>query len=70
MSIDPTLLSSIGALCGALFGGGALLVSSVYGQRYQERRERVARELAKREAVYAEFILAATGVLAKAVVRF
>jgi hypothetical protein len=68
MSIDPTLLSSIGALCGALFGGGASFVSSVYGQRYQGRRERVARELAKREAVYAEFILAATRALAKAVV--
>jgi hypothetical protein len=68
MTIDPALLSSIGALFGALFGGGASFVSSVYGQRYQERRERLAREFAKREAAYAEFILAATGVLAKAVV--
>jgi hypothetical protein len=66
--MDPAFASSLAALCGAMVGGGTSFVSTVYAQHHQERRERVAREAAKREAVYAEFILAATGVMAKAVV--
>jgi hypothetical protein len=68
MTINPALLSSLAALCGALVGGSTSFVSTVYSQRLLARRERVARELIKREAVYAEFILAATAVMAKAVI--
>jgi hypothetical protein len=51
MTINPALLSLLAALCGALVGGGTSFVSTVYSQRLQVRRERVARELVKREAV-------------------
>jgi hypothetical protein len=68
VTIDPAILSSLAALGGALVGGGTTFLSTVYAQRNQDRRERVRHEIAKREAVYAEFIVAATTVLAKATV--
>jgi hypothetical protein len=55
--IDPPLLSAISALFGALIGGGASLPAAIYTQRYQNRLQRVARETAKREAVYADLIM-------------
>jgi hypothetical protein len=66
MSIDPTILSSISALLGATVGGGASLAGAVYTQRNQDRIQRIARESAKREAVYAEFIMAASSALLNA----
>jgi hypothetical protein len=40
----------------ALMGGGASLIAAVYTQRRQDRLQRVAREITKRETVYADFI--------------
>ena len=63
MHIDPTLLGPVSALLGAIVGGGASLVAAVYTQRCQDRIQRVAREVDKREAVYADFVMHASNLL-------
>ena len=69
MSIDPALLSSAAGLAGALIGGGASLAVAVYTQRYQERLQRIAHEVSKRETVYAEFMMDASNLLLNAYVQ-
>jgi hypothetical protein len=69
MTIDPTLLSSASALLGATVGGAATLLGAIYTQRRQDRIQRVASEVAKRETVYAEFIMSASNFLLKAYTR-
>ena len=66
--IDPAFLSATSALVGALIGGGASLAAAIYTQRYQDRLQRVVREITKRELVYADFIMAASAMLLKAYV--
>ena len=66
MHIDPSLVSTISGLVGALIGGGASLAAAMYTQRYQDRVQRVARETTKREAVYADFIMNASNLLLSA----
>src|SRR5262252_6889447 len=66
MSIDPALLSPVSALFGALIGGGASLLGAIYTQRSQDRIQRVASEVAKRETVYAEFVMSASNFLLNA----
>src|SRR6516165_1771480 len=63
MSIDPGLLSSVSVLLGALVGGGASLLGTIYTQRSQDRVQRVASEIAKRETVYADFVMSASNLL-------
>ncbi len=63
MHIDPTLLSPASALLGALIGGGTSLLAAIYTQRSQDRLQRVAGEVAKRETVYAEFLMSASNLL-------
>ena len=65
MQIDPAILSAISALIGALIGGSTSLAAAIYTQRYQDRLQRVTRELTKRESVYADFIMSATKWLLK-----
>jgi hypothetical protein len=69
MNIDPPLLSAVSALIGALMGGGASLTAAVYTQRRQDRLQRVAREITKRETVYADFIMTASKLLLRAYVN-
>lgn len=69
MIADPTLLSAMSALMGAVIGGGGSLASAIYTQRYQDRLQRVAREATKREAVYADFIMSASKLLLKSYVN-
>lgn len=69
MHIDPALLSSVSALMGALVGGGASMSAAVYTQRCQDRLQRVAGEMTKRETVYADFIMNASNLLLNAYVR-
>jgi len=69
MHIDPPLLSAIAALIGALMGAAASLIAAIYTQRYQDRLQRIAREVTKREGVYAEFLTNASRLLLKAQVR-
>jgi hypothetical protein len=64
--MDPALLSSASALLGALIGGGTSLSVAIYTQRYQDRLQRVSKEIGKREAVYTEFITVATNLLLNA----
>jgi hypothetical protein len=63
MSIDPALLGPVSALLGALVGGGASLLGTIYTQRSQDRLQRVASEIAKRETVYADFVMSASNLL-------
>jgi hypothetical protein len=66
MSIDPALLSPVSALLGALIGGGTSLAVAVYNQRSQERLQRVANEVTKRETIYADFLVSASKTLLSA----
>ena len=66
MSIDPGLLSSVSVLLGALVGGGASLLGTIYTQRSQDRVQRVASEIAKRETVYADFVMSASNLVLNA----
>ena len=69
LHIDPTLLGPVSALLGAIVGGGASLVAAIYTQRCQDRLQRVAREVEKREAVYADFVMHASNLLLNAYTR-
>ena len=69
MSIDPALLSPVSVLLGALVGGGASLLGTIYSQRSQDRLRRVASETAKRETVYADFVMSASSLLLNAYTR-
>ena len=59
-------MSSASALLGAMVGGAASLVAAIYTQRGQDRLQRVAREVEKREAVYADFVMHASNLLLNA----
>jgi hypothetical protein len=66
LHIDPSVLSSVSALMGAVVGGGASLVAAIYTQRIQDRLQRASREVEKRETVYADFVMAASNLLLNA----
>ena len=63
MQIDPALLSPVSMFFGCLMGGSASLVAAIYTRRNQNRVDRVACEIAKREKVYAEFLMNASSSL-------
>jgi hypothetical protein len=63
------LVTSVSALFGAMIGGGASLIGAIYTQRTQDRLQRAAGEIAKREAVYADFAMSASNLLLKAYTR-
>jgi len=69
MQIDPTLLSPLSALCGALVGGSASFAAAMYTQRSQQRLQRIASEVTKREKVYAEFVMRASNLMLNAYIR-
>jgi hypothetical protein len=69
MHIDAAILSPLSALLGALLGGSASLCAAVYTQRNQNRLQRIAGEIAKRETVYADFVMNASNLLLNAYVR-
>ncbi len=60
MSIDPAFLGPASALCGALIGGVTSMLAAIYTQRGHDRLQRTESEIAKREAVYAEFVMNAS----------
>src|SRR5476649_759409 len=66
MYIYPAFLSPVSALLGALVGGGTSLVAAIYTQRSQNRLQRIAAEIAKRETVYADFVMRASHLLLNA----
>ena len=69
MLIEPAFLGPVSVLLGALVGGGASLLGTIYTQRSQDRLQRVASEIAKRETVYADFIMSASNLLLSAYTR-
>ena len=69
MTIDAAILSPVSALLGALIGGGASLSAAIYTQRYQNRLQRIAGEVTKREAVYADFVMSASNLLLDAFIH-
>lgn len=54
--MDPAILSATTALIGSLVGAGSSMATTWLGQRDQRRAQVRAQEVAKREALYAEFI--------------
>ena len=66
MHIESTVLSPLSALFGALIGGSTTFLAAVYTQRQQDRLQRIASEVAKREAVYADFVVHASNLLLNA----
>ena len=63
MPVDTAILTPVALFLGALIGGGASICAAVYTQRHQDRLQRSAGEVAKREAVYADFVMSASNVL-------
>jgi len=66
MNIEPSLLSPVSALVGALIGGSTSLMAAIYNHRSQDRIQRVAVEVAKRETVYADFVFHASNLILRA----
>jgi hypothetical protein len=66
MHIDPAFLGPLCLFLGALVGGSASLFGVIYTQRSQDRLQRVASEIAKRETVYADFVMSASNLLLNA----
>src|SRR5271165_6478200 len=67
--IDPAILTPVSLFLGALIGGGASVCAAVYTQHSQDRLQRIAGELAKREAVYADFVMSASNLLLDAFIH-
>jgi hypothetical protein len=63
MSIDLAVLSPVSGLLGGLLGAGGTLIAAIYQQRGRKRLQRVAGEVAKRETVYADFVILASNLL-------
>jgi len=66
MPFEPALLGPVCLFLGALVGGSASLLGVIYAQRCQGRLQRVASEIAKRETVYADFVMSASNLLLNA----
>jgi hypothetical protein len=64
--MEPALLSAASALVGSVVGGAATLGASWLTLRGQLRAQDRAQQAAKREALYAEFIIEASKRLAEA----
>ena len=64
--MDLPVVNVAPALLGAIIGGCASLIGAIYTQRSKDRLQRIAGELAKREAVYADFVMIASNLLLKA----
>jgi hypothetical protein len=54
--MDPAILSAASALVGSLVGGAASLFTALITQTAQSKRELLAAELRKREALYGEYV--------------
>jgi hypothetical protein len=64
MHIDTAYLTPAYGLVGAaMVAGSASFLAAIYSQRTQARRQRAADEIAKRETVYADFLMKASKVL-------
>lgn len=66
MTVDPIFLSPVSGLLGALIGGSTSLIAAIYTHRSQDRIQRIAAEVAKRETVYADFVFHASNLILRA----
>jgi arginine deiminase len=64
--MDPAVLSATSALVGSLMGGFSTFCASWVTQRRQVRSQLLLQQAAKRETLYAEFIMEATKRLTEA----
>jgi hypothetical protein len=63
MNVDLALLGPVSAILAAFMIGSASLTAAIYTHRGQDRLQRVAAEINKREAVYADFVMHASNLL-------
>ena len=63
MHVDAAIVNHIAPLLGAFAIGGATLGAAVYSHRCQSRLQRAVSERAKREEVYADFVMSASRLL-------
>jgi hypothetical protein len=63
--MNADILTQFSGLLGALIGGTSLAVA-IYTQRSQDRLQRVAHEITKRETIYADFLMNASKLLLSA----
>ena len=54
--MEPSLITALSVVLGALVGGTSSIATALFTQRAQSRRESVKVEIQKRELVYTEFI--------------
>jgi hypothetical protein len=69
VSIVPAVFAPAAALLGALVGGGVSLAATIYKERMQHRLQRLTAEVARREAVYADFVMSASHLFLSAYTR-
>ncbi len=56
LAIQPGVVTAVAAISGSVVGALASLTTTFINQRFQARRERLSKELANREELYASFI--------------
>jgi hypothetical protein len=66
MLIEPDLLRPVCSFLGGLFAANASLLGAIYTHPSQDRDRRVASDIAKRETVYAGFMMSASNLLLNA----
>ena len=54
--LDTNVVTALAAICGSIVGGLASFATTYFTQRHQISRERIARELERREAIYVDLI--------------
>jgi hypothetical protein len=64
--MNPTIITALAAIFGSLSGGLASGASTWIAQRYQSRRDLLARKIMFREQLYSDFISESTRTLADA----
>ena len=69
MHIEPALVGPVSLFLGTLVGGTASLLGAIYSQRFQGRIQRIGTEIARRETVYADFVMSASSLLVNAYTR-
>lgn len=67
--MDSSIITAVAALTGSLIGGLTTFATTWFTHRYQATRERTAKEIAKRETLYGDFINEATRVGIDAIQR-
>jgi hypothetical protein len=69
MEMEPSLITALSVVLGALVGGTSSIATALFSQRAQSRRESVKVEIQRRELVYTEFINECSKLLSDALER-